>query len=96
MQPHKPVVPYFPFFDLCTDFFAADGSYLALCNKNSGWLLIYKFNKEDSQSIINALRKHFTRYGITKELATDGQRLLWSMEMAHEVSWTHIKGPGQC
>ena len=31
--------------------------------------------------MIKALRKHFTRYGITKEITTDGQKTLCSMEV---------------
>ena len=64
MPPQKPVVPDYPFSHLCADFFYADGSYLALCDRYSGWLSVYQFAKDDTKSVINALRKHFARYGI--------------------------------
>ena len=81
MPPHKPVVPDFPFSNLCANFFSIDRSYLALCERYSGWLSIYKFTKGDAQSVINALRKQFLRYCITKELSTDGKRTLCIAEM---------------
>ena len=72
MPPHKPVVPDYPFSHLCADFFYVDCSYLALCDRCSGWLSIHKFKKDDTKSVIDALRKHFETYGIAKEISTDG------------------------
>ena len=81
MPPHKPVVPDYPFSHLCADFFFVDGSYLALCDRYSGWLSIHRFKKDDTKSVIATLQKHFETYGIAKEISTDGQRTLCSAEM---------------
>ena len=42
---------------------------------------MYKFKKYNSQTRFSTLRKHFSRYGITKEFSTKGQRTLYSAEM---------------
>ena len=45
---------------------------MALYDRYSRWLSVYCFTKDDTKSVINALRKHFARYGIAKELSMDG------------------------
>ena len=55
-----------PILALVCRLFYADGSYLTLCDRCSGWLSVYCFAKDDSKSVIGALRRHFARYGIAK------------------------------
>ena len=81
MPPHRPTQPEYPFSHICADFFEADGSYMALCDRYSGWISVYKFKQDSSKSIIEALHQHFAQFGIAKEFATDGQRSLCSMEV---------------
>ena len=81
MPPTRPVSPEYPFSHICADFFTADSSYLALCDRYSGWLSVYKFKQDDSKSVIKALHQHFARFGIAKEFATDGQRTFCSSEV---------------
>merc|ERR1711895_374686 len=54
---------------------------MALCDRYSGWISVYKFKQDSSKSIIEALHQHFAQFGIAKEFATDGQRSLCSMEV---------------
>ena len=71
-MPQKAQESEFPFSHIYTNILSADGTYLAICDMYSGWLLIYKFRKDNVQSRITPLRRHFLRYGITKELYIKG------------------------
>ena len=80
-QPQAPTVPDHPFSHVCMDFFHLDGYYLAVCDRFSNWLSVFKFRKDDTKAVISMLRQYFARYGIAKEISTDGQRTLCSAEM---------------
>merc|ERR1712237_17030 len=82
-QPSQPpIAPEHPFSHICGDFFSLNGhTYLAVCDRFSNWLSVGKFAKDDSKSVISFLKSYFARYGIAKELTTDGQTTLCSAEM---------------
>ena len=80
--PQPPVVPEYPFAYICCDFFQVNGvSYLATVDRFSNWLSVSHFKKDDSKAVISFLRSYFTRYGIAKEITTDGQKTLCSAEV---------------
>ena len=56
-------------------------SYLATVDRFSNWLAVSRFRRDDSKSVISFLRSYFSRYGIAKEITTDGQRTFCSMEV---------------
>ena len=56
-------------------------SYLATVDRFSNWLAVSKFRKDYSKAVVSFLRSYFARYGIAKEITTDGQRTLCSIEV---------------
>ena len=82
-QPSQaPIIPEYPFSHICCDFFHLDGyTYLATCDRFSNWLSVSRFGKDDSKAVISFFKEYFARYGIAKELTTDGQKTLCSAEM---------------
>ena len=53
-----PTQPDFPFSHCCMDFFSVEGrTYLALVDRYTGWLSVLKLKKDDSASVIAALRE---------------------------------------
>ena len=79
--PHPPTQPDFPFSHCCMDFFSVEGrTYLALVDRYTGWLSILFLGKDDSAHVIAALREYFARWGISKELTSDGASVFTSAE----------------
>ena len=79
--PHPPTQPDFPFSHCCMDFFSVEGrTYLALVDRYTGWLSILFLGKDDSAHVIAALREYFARWGIAKELTSDGASVFTSAE----------------
>ena len=76
--PQPPVQPDFPFSHICMDFFQVDATYLAMADRYSNWLSIFKLAKDDSYHIIEVLRQYFTRWGIAKEVTSDGAAVFTS------------------
>ena len=61
------------------DFFSVEGrTYLALVDRYTGWLSVLKLKKDDSASVIAALREYFSRWGIAKEITSDGAAVFTS------------------
>ena len=56
-------------------------SYLALCDRYSGWLSIFTLSKDDSKHVITVLRNYFSCWGIAVNLTTDGASVYVSQEM---------------
>jgi hypothetical protein len=79
--PADPVQPEFPFSHIVADFFQVDGTYLAMADRYSGWLSIYKLKKDDGPHIIDTFRKYFSRWGVAKDLTTDGASVFTSGAM---------------
>ena len=46
------------------DFFQVDATYLAMADRYSNWLSVFKLAKDDSHHIIETLRQYFARWGI--------------------------------
>ena len=70
--PSDPVQPDFPFSHVVADFFQVDATYLAMADRYSNWLSVFKLKKDDSPHLIEALRQYFSRWGVSKDLTSDG------------------------
>lgn len=60
------------------DFFQVDATYLAIADRYSNWLSVFKLAKDDSYHIIEVLRQYFARWGIAKEITSDGAAVFTS------------------
>ena len=79
MPPSPPVQPDFPFSHCCMDFFEVKGqTYLALVDRYTGWLSILCLAKDTSDNVIAALRHYFARWGVSKQLTSDGAKVFTS------------------
>ena len=79
--PSEPVQPDFPFSHIVADFFTVDATYLALADRYSNWLSIFKLKKDDSEHVIEALRRYFSRWGVAVNITTDGASVFTSAAM---------------
>ena len=79
---HPPTQPDFPFSHCCMDFFQVGGrNYLAMVDRYCGWLSVLQLDRDDSAHVISALREYFSRWGIAKELTSDGASVFTSAEI---------------
>ena len=99
--PSAPIQPDFPFSHIVADFFTVDATYLALADRYSNWLSIFKLRKDDSEHVIEALRKYFSRWGVAVNITTDGASVFTSAAMKaflnrwgvhHRVSSAYYQG----
>ena len=82
MPPSQPVQPDFPFSHCCMDFFEVQGqTYLALVDRYTGWLSVLCLAKDNSDNVIAALRQYFARWGVSKQLTSDGARVFTSAKL---------------
>ena len=66
-------VPQFPFQMISSDFFDYNGkNYLIIVDRYSNWISIYLAGKEGAKSLVQELKRHFSTFGISEELACDG------------------------
>ena len=80
--PVLPDQPAYPFHSITGDFFTVNSrNYLALCDRYSNWLSIFKLAKDDSANIIKTLRDYSTTFGIPAILSTDGASVFTSKQM---------------
>ena len=79
--PTEPIQPDFPFSHIVGDFFTIDGNYLALADRYSNWLSIFKLDKDDSVHIMKALRQYFSWWGVPKNFTSDGASVFTSGAM---------------
>ena len=56
-------------------------TYFAVVDRFSNWLTIARFDKDDSKSITKFFHNYFLRFGIAKEITSDGQKSLCSAEV---------------
>ena len=64
------------------DFFQVGGrNYLAMVDRYCGWLSVLQLDRDDSAHVISALREYFSRWGIAKELTSDGASVFTSAEI---------------
>ena len=59
--PADPIQPDFPFSHVVADFFEVDTPYLAIADRYSNWLSVFKLPKDDSANLIKVLRQYFAR-----------------------------------
>ena len=77
-QPSAPPTPLshpsYPFEMICSDYFSLYGrKYLIMVDRYSGWLSVYDTGKtEGAKGLISALKTHFSTFGISVEVASDG------------------------
>lgn len=76
--PSDPVQPDFPFSHVVADFFEVDATYLAMADRYSNWLSVFKLQKDDSKHVVEALRQYFSRWGVAKNLTSDGASVFTS------------------
>ena len=79
--PTAPVQPDFPFSHVVADFFQVDATYLAMADRYSNWLSIFQLKKDDSANIIQTFRQYFSRWGVAKNVTTDGASVFTSHAM---------------
>ena len=89
--PEQPVQPDFPFSHICMDFFQADHSYLAMVDRYSNWLSVFRLAKDDSANIIHVLRQYFARWGVAKEITSDGAPVFTSSAMGDFLNRWGVK-----
>ena len=79
--PAEPIQPNFPFSHIVADFFEVDAHYLAMADRYSNWLSVFKLPKDDSANIIKVLRQYFARWGIPENFTSDGASVFTSSSM---------------
>ena len=84
--PSSPVQPDFPFSHICMDFFSVDASYLAVADRYSNWLSLFKLPRDDSDHVIAVLRTYFSRWGVAKQITSDGASIFCSQKMKDFMS----------
>ena len=58
---------------IVSDYFSYAGKqFLIIADWYSGWLSIYQGGPDGTDSLIKLLKTHFTTFGISDELASDG------------------------
>ena len=72
--PPKPLPsPTYPFEMVASDYFSYAGKqFLIVVDRYSGWLSVYQAGPNGAESLIKELKTHFTTFGISSELASDG------------------------
>ena len=72
--PPKPLpTPSYPFEMIVSDYFSYAGKqFLIIADRYSGWLSVYQGGPDGADSLIKLLKTHFTTFGISDELASDG------------------------
>jgi hypothetical protein len=73
------VQPSFPFSHIVADFFDLDGTYLAMADRYSNWLSVFRLKKDDSANIITTLRQYFARWGVPENFTSDGASVFTSV-----------------
>ena len=71
--PPTPLVhPTYPFQCICADYFSHKGKqYLVIVDRYTNWLIVERATNGAS-GLVDLLRHHFTTFGISEELASDG------------------------
>ena len=71
--PPTPLVhPTYPFQCICADYFHHKGTqYLVIVDRYTNWLIVERA-ANGASGLVDLLRHHFTTFGISEELASDG------------------------
>ena len=79
LPPTEPEYPTYPFQSVCMDFFhIAPHNYLAVVDRYSNWLSIFKLAKDTSADVKQVLREYFSRFGIPVTVTSDGASIFTS------------------
>ena len=71
--PHPLPTPSYPFEMISSDYFSYAGKhFLIVVDRYSGWLSVYPAGDNGAASLVKELRCHFTTFGISSEIASDG------------------------
>ena len=82
MPPVTPDEPSYPFQSICADFFTISShTYLAVVDRYSNWLSVFKLDRDTSEQVINVLRAYVSIFGIPVVLTSDGASVFTSREM---------------
>ena len=79
--PTAPTQPDFPFSHVVVDFFQLDTTYLAMADRYSNWLSIFQLKKDDSANVMQTFRHYFSRWGVAKNVTSDGASVFTSHAM---------------
>ena len=82
--PVSPPSPEYPFQMQVCDYFSLHGrNYLALADRYSGWLTVYRVGsgEYDAKALVKMLRQHFVTFGVAVELASDGGPQMMASEV---------------
>ena len=79
--PTAPTQPDFPFSHVVVDFFQLDATYLAMADRYSNWLSIFRLQKDDSANVMQTFRRYFARWGVAKNVTSDGASVFTSQAM---------------
>ena len=81
--PHtaQPDMPTYPFESVVADFFSFEGrNYLAMADRYSNWISLFKLVKDDAYNLLQALRDYSTCFGIPRRLSSDGASIFTAAE----------------
>merc|ERR1711954_37028 len=79
MPPVEPEQPTYPFQSICADFLhIAPYNYLAIVDRYSNWLSIFKLPRYDSTEVVTILREYRGVFGIPCTLTMDGAKVFTS------------------
>ena len=79
--PMAPMQPDFPFSHMVADFFQVNTIYLANADRYSNCLSVFRLRKDYSAHVIEALYLFFSRWGVAKNLITDGKSVFTLLAM---------------
>lgn len=70
--PTPTLLPEYPFQCVCADYFQYKGvSYLIIVDRYSNWPVVEK-SADGAKGLVSSLKKVFTTFGVSEELASDG------------------------
>ena len=79
MPPRPPVAPQYPFQSVVCDFFAMAGhTYVALADRYSNWVSVFKLKQDTSAELIGILRGYFATFGVPEIFSSDGASIFTS------------------
>ena len=82
LPPTEPEYPTYPFQSVCMDFFhIAPHNYLAVVDRYSNWLSVFKLSKDTSEEVQRVLRDYFSTFSIPVTITSDGATVFTSKSM---------------
>ena len=59
-------------------FFQVEANHLAIADRYTNWLSVFRLDRNDSATIIKIIRWYFDRWGAAKEITSDGAKAFCS------------------